>query len=92
MIRDWVNWTWLGDHIVEQHIHHLDAMLWVLGAPPIKRRRHGRQFGCVVATGGTSMTFSVDYEFESGVHLHSTIRQAGACANLRDETSSSAPN
>ncbi len=36
MIRDWVNWQWLsGDIIVEQHIHHLDAVLWVLGKTPI---------------------------------------------------------
>lgn len=29
--------TWLsGDHIVEQHVHNLDIMNWVLGAHPIK--------------------------------------------------------
>ena len=51
MIRDWVNWNWLsGDHIVEQHIHHLDGMLWVMGKAPVKavgmggrvRRQTGR--------------------------------------------------
>jgi myo-inositol 2-dehydrogenase/D-chiro-inositol 1-dehydrogenase len=85
MIRDWVNWTWLsGDIIVEQHIHHLDAMLWVLGKTPVKatgmgahaRRRTGDQYDF----------FSVDYEFEDGVHLHSTIRQLNGCANERQET------
>src|SRR5258708_4578569 len=84
MIRDWVNWTWLsGDIIVEQHIHHLDAMLWVLGKRPIKatgmgghaRRRTGDQYDF----------FSVDYEFEDGVHMHSTIRQLNGCANERQE-------
>jgi predicted dehydrogenase len=84
MIRDWVNWTWLsGDIIVEQHIHHLDAMLWVLGKTPIKatgmgghaRRRTGDQYDY----------FSVDYEYDNGVHMHSTIRQLNGCANERQE-------
>jgi len=85
MIRDWVNWAWLsGDIIVEQHIHHLDAILWVLGKTPAKavgmgahmRRRTGDQYDF----------FSVDYEFDDGVHMHSTIRQLNGCANVREET------
>jgi len=84
MIRDWVNWAWLsGDIIVEQHIHHLDAMLWVLGKPPVKatgmgahaRRRTGDQYDF----------FSIDYEYGDGVHLHTTIRQLNGCANERQE-------
>ena len=74
MIRDWVNWNWLsGDHIVEQHIHHLDGMIWVMGKAPVKavgmggrvRRQTGDQYDF----------FSVDYTFDNGVHMHSTIRQ-----------------
>ena len=84
MIRDWVNWAWLsGDIIVEQHIHHLDAMLWILGKPPVKatgmgaraRRKTGDQFDF----------FSIDYEYDGGVHMHSTIRQLNGCANERQE-------
>ena len=84
MVRDWVNWAWLsGDIIVEQHIHHLDAMLWVLGKTPVKatgmgahaRRRTGDQYDF----------FSVDYEYDNGVHMHSTIRQLNGCANERQE-------
>jgi predicted dehydrogenase len=83
-IRDWVNWGWLsGDIIVEQHIHHLDAMLWIFGKTPIKatgmgarlRRRTGDQYDF----------FSIDYEYENGVHMHSTIRQLQGCANERQE-------
>jgi predicted dehydrogenase len=85
MIRDWVNWNWLsGDIIVEQHIHHLDSMLWMLGEPPVKatgmgaraRRRTGDQYDF----------FSIDYEFGGGIHMHSTIRQLNGCANQRDES------
>jgi predicted dehydrogenase len=84
MIRDWVNWAWLsGDIIVEQHIHHLDAVLWVLGKTPTKatgmgahaRRRTGDQYDF----------FSIDYEYDDGVHMHSTIRQLNGCANVREE-------
>jgi predicted dehydrogenase len=83
-IRDWVNWGWLsGDIIVEQHIHHLDAMLWISGKTPIKatgmgarlRRRTGDQYDF----------FSIDYEYDNGVHMHSTIRQLQGCANERQE-------
>jgi predicted dehydrogenase len=85
MIRDWVNWQWLsGDIIVEQHIHHLDAVLWVLGKTPITavgmgahvRRNTGDQYDF----------FSIDYGFDGGAHMHTTIRQLNGCANERDET------
>ena len=64
MIRDWVNWAWAsGDNIVEQHIHHLDAMLWVYGKPPLSavgmgarvRRKTGDQ-GPTSSTSNTSST------------------------------------
>jgi myo-inositol 2-dehydrogenase/D-chiro-inositol 1-dehydrogenase len=85
MIRDWVNWAWLsGDNIVEQHIHHLDAMLWIYGTPPLSavgmgahvRRKTGDQYDF----------FNVEYVFDNDVHLHSTIRQLNGCANGRDES------
>ena len=85
MLRDWVNWNWLsGDHIVEQHIHHLDAMIWVLGKAPVKAVGMGGRVHR--QTGDQYDFFSVDYAFDNGVHMHSTIRQVSGCANLRDET------
>jgi myo-inositol 2-dehydrogenase/D-chiro-inositol 1-dehydrogenase len=85
MIRDWVNWTWLsGDHIVEQHIHHLDAILWVIGTPP--ERASGMGARLRRPTGDQYDFFSVDYTFPKGVHLHSTIRQLSGCDNVRDES------
>ena len=85
MLRDWVNWNWLsGDHIVEQHIHHLDTMIWVMGRPPVKAVGMGGR--ARRPTGDQYDFFSVDYTFDDGVHMHSTIRQVRGCANLRDET------
>ena len=85
MIRDWVNWNWLsGDHIVEQHIHHLDSIAWVIGKPPLRAVGMGARMRR--ATGDQYDFFSTDYTFDRNVHLHSTIRQISGCANLRDET------
>jgi myo-inositol 2-dehydrogenase/D-chiro-inositol 1-dehydrogenase len=84
MIRDWVNWTWLsGDIIVEQHIHHLDAMLWVMGNPPLKAVAMGARMRR--PTGDQYDFFSADYGFAGGVHLHTTIRQLNGCSNVREE-------
>jgi len=84
MIRDWVNWTWLsGDHIVEQHIHHLDQVVWYMGAHPVKAVGMGGRARRV--TGDQYDFFSDDYQFENGVHMHSTIRQVNGCANLHEE-------
>lgn len=85
MIRDWVNWNWLsGDHIVEQHIHHLDSILWCMGKAPVKADGFGARMRR--ETGDQYDFFSVDYAFDDGVHMHSTIRQIRGCSNFRDET------
>jgi len=79
-----VNWTWLsGDHIVEQHIHHLDQVNWFMGTHPVKAVGMGGRARRV--TGDQYDFFSVDYQFENGVHMHSTIRQLNGCANIREE-------
>ena len=84
MIRDWVNWAWLsGDIIVEQHIHHLDASMWVLGKKPINAVGMGAHVRRV--TGDQYDFFSIDYDFDDSVHMHTTIRQLNGCANQREE-------
>jgi predicted dehydrogenase len=80
MVRDWVNWKWLsGDHIVEQHVHNIDVFNWFTGKKPVKcvgfgarqRRLTGDQFDM----------FSIDFEYEGGVRLHSMCRQIDGCKN-----------
>jgi len=76
-LRNWYNTIWTcGDNIVEQHVHNLDVINWVLGAHPVK----------VVASGGRAWkpaeerygdlwdSFSCDYEYENGVHMLSMSR------------------
>lgn len=74
MIRDWVNWSWLsGDHIVEQHVHNIDVFMWMTGLKPISARGTGARHRRI--TGDQFDQFSVDFEFENSVHLHSMCQQ-----------------
>ncbi|MCA9739928.1 Gfo/Idh/MocA family oxidoreductase [candidate division KSB1 bacterium] len=80
MIRDWVNWCWLsGDHIVEQHIHNIDVINWFTQSHPTKAVAFGARQRRV--TGDQYDMFSVDFEFENGMHVHSMCRQIDGCAN-----------
>jgi predicted dehydrogenase len=78
MIRDWANWRWLsGDHICEQHVHNLDAVLWFTGMNPIK------VIGCggrvQKQTGDQYDFFSLQYAYPNGGILESMCRQIDGC-------------
>jgi predicted dehydrogenase len=76
--RAWYSFVWLcGDQIVEQHIHNIDVINWVMGGPPAK----------VVASGGAAWRpreeiygaiydhISADFTYPNGVHMSSYCRQ-----------------
>ncbi len=85
MIRDWVNWTWLsGDHIVEQHVHNIDVFMWMTGLTPVKATAVGARHRRI--TGDQYDQFSVDFEFENGIHLHSMCRQIDGTSSNVSET------
>ena len=80
MIRNWVNWNWLsGDHIVEQHVHNLDVILWFSGKKPVSAvgfgGRHRRK------TGDQFDHFSIDFTYDNGMHMQSMCRQIHGCKN-----------
>lgn len=81
--RNWLYFTWLsGDHIVEQHIHNLDVMNWVIGAHPEKCVGiGGRQVRTDPAYGHIFDHFTVEYEYPNGVRLMSMCRQSDNCCN-----------
>ena len=84
MIRDWVNWCWLsGDHIVEQHVHNLDVINWFTGERPVKALGFGSRQRRV--TGDQYDNFSIDFTYESGMHVHSMCRQISGCTNSVSE-------
>ncbi len=85
--RRWYFYTWLcGDHIVEQHVHNLDIMLWAMGEHPVKvmgmggrQTRTGKQYGNIFDH------FAVEYEFANGVRFLGTCRHAPGASHRNSE-------
>ncbi len=76
-LRNWLYFTWLsGDHIVEQHIHNIDVINWIMGGPPaVARGMGGRQVRTDPKYGHINDHFSVEFEYPNGVVLDSKCRQ-----------------
>ena len=76
-IDNWYHFLWLcGDHIVEQHVHNLDVINWVMGAHPVKAvglggRGLGRKAGDPNEVGQIWDHFAVEFEYPNGVPLYS---------------------
>jgi len=86
-IRNWNYFTWLsGDHIVEQHVHNIDVINWVLNAHPVKafglggrQQRTGPEFGHIYDH------FSVEFEYPGEIRVTSLCRQNANCYSRVDE-------
>jgi predicted dehydrogenase len=80
-LRNWNYFTWTsGDHIVEQHVHNLDVMNWVMGAHPVKASgMGGRQARRHPIHGNIYDHFAIEYEYPNGVRLFGTARQMDGC-------------
>jgi predicted dehydrogenase len=76
MLRNWYYFCWLsGDHIVEQHVHNLDVMNWVLKGHPRKATAvGGRQVRVEEQFGHIWDHFAVDFEYDNDVHVLSMCR------------------
>ena len=86
-LRNWLYFAWLsGDHIVEQHVHNLDAVNWAIGSHPVKcTAMGGRQSRIEDAFGHIFDHFAVDYEYADGVHAMSMCRQGDGCSSKVEE-------
>lgn len=86
-IRNWLYFTWLsGDHIVEQHVHNLDAGNWAMGGHPVKAMgMGGRQVRTSPKYGHIFDHFAVDFEYPSGARIHSVCRQVDGARNFVGE-------
>ena len=82
-MRNWIYFDYLsGDHIVEQHIHTIDATDWVMGGHPLKAvATGGRQVRVEEVFGNIYDHFTVDYEYKGGKHVMSMARQMANVAN-----------
>ena len=76
--RAWYSFVWIcGDQVVEQHLHNIDVINWVMGGHPVE----------VVATGGAAWRpreeiygniydhISADFVYPNGVRMSSYCRQ-----------------
>jgi predicted dehydrogenase len=76
-MRNWYYYTWLsGDHIVEQAVHGLDTMGWVMGdkAPTRCWGVGGRQSRTDTKYGNIYDHFSVVYEYPNNVRGYHQCR------------------
>ena len=80
-MRNWLYYTWLsGDHIVEQFIHNIDAMVWAFNGHPTRAvGMGGRQTRTEAIYGHIFDHFAIDYEFGDGVHCMAMCRQQDGC-------------
>ncbi|HEV2390789.1 MAG TPA: Gfo/Idh/MocA family oxidoreductase [Verrucomicrobiae bacterium] len=86
-LRNWNYFTWLGgDHIVEQHVHNLDVINWVMGAHPIKALAlGGRQARPNKNYGHIYDHFAVEFEYANGARMFSQCRQMNGCEGKVEE-------
>jgi myo-inositol 2-dehydrogenase / D-chiro-inositol 1-dehydrogenase len=74
-VEHWYYFKWLsGDHIVEQNIHNIDVIGWMLNSPPLKAAGFG---GRTARTeiGDIWDHFAITYEYPKGVVSSNTCIQ-----------------
>jgi predicted dehydrogenase len=76
-IRNWIYFTWIGgDHIVEQHVHNIDVINWVMNGPPVSAYgMGGRQVRTDPAYGHIFDHFAIEYIYANGARVTSMCRQ-----------------
>jgi myo-inositol 2-dehydrogenase/D-chiro-inositol 1-dehydrogenase len=94
-IANWYHFLWLcGDHIVEQHVHNLDVINWVLKSHPIKAQgmggrmggHKGRPDGDPAVVGHIFDHFAVEYTYPNNVHVFSVCRHQPGTAERVSES------
>lgn len=71
-IRNWYHYIWLsGDHCVEQEVHNIDVCNWVIGKHPVKAWGMGARQQLGDKPGEIWDNFSVEFEYDNGVRMHS---------------------
>ncbi|MCC5930212.1 MAG: Gfo/Idh/MocA family oxidoreductase [Cyclobacteriaceae bacterium] len=87
-LRNWNYYNWLsGDIIVEQFIHSIDLINWVLQSTPLKAVGIG---GRQVRTdpklyGNVYDHFAVQYEYPNDITVYALDRQINGCTNFVDD-------
>ena len=83
-MRNWYYFTWLsGDHIVEQHVHFMDLVGWIMHEqPPLHAwGLGGRQVRVDPKYGDIFDHHAVVYEYADGARVYAFSRQQPKCYN-----------
>ena len=82
-MRNWLYYTWLsGDHYVEQHIHNIDKICWLMKDtyPVAATGLGGRQTRVEDKWGNVFDHFAVIFEYANGSRAFTNCRQIENCA------------
>jgi predicted dehydrogenase len=80
-MRNWYYFNWLcGDHIVEQHIHNMDVINWLLDDYPVKAQgQGGRLVRNDIDHGEIYDHHMVEYTYANGHKMLSQCRHIKGC-------------
>lgn len=86
-MRNWYYFNWLcGDHIVEQHIHNIDVINWLMDGPPEKAEgMGGRQVRTGKDYGQIYDHHAVEFTYKNNVKCLSMCRHIKDCWNSVSE-------
>ena len=82
-LRNWPYFAWAsGDILVEQHIHTIDLVNWIMQATPVRAygmggrlARPSKEYGHIYDH------FAIEYEYPGGARLFSQNRQIDGCTD-----------
>jgi predicted dehydrogenase len=86
-MRNWYYFTWLsGDFNVEQFVHQMDQVAWLMGDEyPVRcYSTGGRQARTGPEYGHIYDHFSSVFEYQGGAKLFSTTRHQSGCTNISE--------
>ena len=86
-LRNWYYFNWLsGDHLVEQHVHNLDVINWLMDGHPTEcQGQGGREVRKGPEHGQIFDHHAVEYSYPDGFKLLSQCRQIQGCTRMIGE-------
>jgi predicted dehydrogenase len=87
-LRNWYFFTWLsGDFIVEQFVHELDKMAWILkdAYPSSVQCSGGRQARIGPNSGHIYDHFSAIFDYADGFKYYAATRHINGCSNVNQD-------
>lgn len=87
-VNNWYHFVWLsGDHLVEQHVHGIDACNWMVKGHPIQAvGMGGRQVRIQKDIGELYDHHNVQYTYANGMESFSECRHIPKCWNKTGHT------